>query len=161
MTENIQLSKEQIETIKRIYNHSISPHERLNFINIRLRILIEYIALIDINAGQSKFLIQVTQDTIPSFLLHEYLVQELFSFYKNATMLTKDSSIRPKYYPKLEKFRNLIPGHMDHQKKLEKGKDWLNQYNLIFGKIGIKKLLSDFADSIPKYEKKIEKQLIH
>ena len=156
----IKLSKEQVKAIDRIYNHNLEPHERLNFINIRLKMLIECINLVNSNANQSPLLKKITQNTIPSVLLHEYLVQELVSFYKNGTVLTNDPSIRPEYYPELERFRDSIPAHMDHKQKLKDGKDWLNQYNIVFGKIGLNTLLTDFANSIPKYEQKLGKPLL-
>ena len=75
------------ESVKRIQEtKTISLITRFDASYLRIRALIDYISVLRKNRFDLQEPVNLVEDLDPSWLLWEYVVQEISSFYTNATL---------------------------------------------------------------------------
>lgn len=153
------------ELIESIRKNPIKKYDRLDFLYVRISVLLDYVMVIKDNASQLKEpanIAIIKAGLHPAQQLIEYVVQEISSFYTLAYKYSQISEIPfpkfPDYWKTLKDFRNKIPGHLDDRGELKTGEDWLEIYKGI-SKIGVVKIISDFLifyNEYVKLESKLE-----
>ena len=141
------------EEIKNYYkNLPIKKYSRLSFIYVRIRQLMDFINVIEINADQlvepgNKVAYALSNKGLkPGQFLNEYIILELSSFYDLVKKYKKEGAALPEipnYWTEIKSFRDIIVGHTDYKHKLKTSKDWFERYEAI-DRIDINKMIFEF-----------------
>lgn len=155
---NIEEYKQMIdvmteENIANYYkNQHMRKYDRLNYIFVRVKQLLDFMNVIDTNFNQLKSPAnQATVELIkkgirPGGLLYEYIILEISSFYTLVHKYKMEGAQLPEipsYWKTLKVFRNAIPGHMDKEEKIKTSKEWFEKYELIDG-LNILRIITEF-----------------
>ena len=148
------------ESVNRIQEtKTISLITRFDASYLRIRALIDYISVLRKNKFDLQEPVNLVEDLDPSWLLWEYAVQEISSFYTNASQDIENKSLFPIYWEEMKEFRNAIPGHLDKERKLVAGKDWLKKYSF-FRAHALDVILNDFNECYEACRKIIQEKEI-
>lgn len=148
------MNQELIDTINRIRTAPIKELGGLNSAYVRVSVLLDYIQVINSNSDQlitpaCKGYIKTGQEAASQ--LYDYVILEICSFYDIIKQRKKTTDLDlpdlPDYLPKIYTYRNSIPGHLDRDKRLKTGDDWIKVSQGIFSNPGIETILIDFYNS--------------
>jgi len=160
----MKISKTVLEEVIRLSNlmdvQELTLNDRLRLSTFRVKMLAEYIDLVNTNSLQIQIPKNNNPIMQPESLLLEYLILEIVNFYKLALKAIKDPSILPSYFGTLKIFRNTMPAHLDEDQKVKSWGELRDLYTTIFFEIGLDKILLDFLSTIEKCEKMLKIQLI-
>lgn len=162
------MNDELKDMVERIKSTPIKKFGRLNYVYVRITVLLDCIQVINSNGDQlitpaSKQAIATDQK--PAIQLYDYLILEICSFYDYIKALIKknkdiDFPDLPQYLSKIYTFRNSIPGHIDKGERLKTGEDFIDIYQSIFRDIGIEIILKDLEAYYEKCQKMFGEDLI-
>lgn len=140
------------EVLEMLSNRGMRKYERFNFSMQKVLMLEDFADLINKHGDELKHLgakatRSMKDEVLPSQLLGEYVILEIWSFYDYLLKIKTQEEITlpnlPIYWETIRDFRNQIVAHLDKDGRFKTIKEWIEQYNKI-NAIGMPKIVSDF-----------------
>lgn len=140
------------EVLDMLKKRPMRKYERFNFSFQRVIILEEFADLInkyssELNNLGAKATRSMKEKVLPSQLIGEYIILEIWSFYDMIRKIRSDSNINlpdlPEYWETIRDFRNQVVAHLDKEGRFRTLKEWIEQYDKI-NKIGMPRIVEDF-----------------
>ena len=121
-----KMTSEEIK--QHLKGKKLQSSSRLDFCYVRVRILLDYINVLNNHFDELKEPANVVLKDKKFNILNEYILLEICSFYQliyNENILKR---FIPTYFKVIKDFRNKIVAHMDKDMKLSSTDDWIKKY---------------------------------
>lgn len=147
-----RFSGKSIEEIRKLQEvDDINEYDRLRYAYTRVKILLDFISLINSHKSELKYPAIRIMGDLGHFNagqnLGPYIILDIVSFYelldRIEEKIRKRLPPKPNYFDKIKRFRNKIVGHIDEHKELKDISDWFNEYEEI-NKIGLDRIVGEF-----------------
>lgn len=143
------------EVLEILKKRIMRKYERFNFSYQRVILLEDFADIINNHQKELKVLggkavnAMKEGEVLPSQLLGEYIILEIWSFYDMLREIKsqekRDLPELPEYLELLKNFRNQVVAHLDKDGRFRSLNEWIEQYEKI-NKIGLPKIVQDFKE---------------